>query len=73
MLPFNITKLETPIGILRLAGEWDPLTAEIQLIDIAELGMDGWADVSFWLTEQEFESEIAAVLAATKMHLLAKM
>lgn len=70
MESFTIAKLDTDVGILRIIGVWDPLTAQIQLIEIAQLSMDGWADVTFWLTEQNFEYEIQSILAATKNYLL---
>ena len=67
---FNIAKLDSEVGILRVSGSWEPLSGEILLQSISQLGMDGWVDTSFWLTEQNFETEVFAVLTATREYLL---
>ena len=69
---FHIATLDSKVGTLRVSGVWDPLTATIKIQEIHELGVGGWTDVSFWLTEQNFETQVAAALEATKHYLLAE-
>lgn len=70
METFFIPRLDTEAGLIRASGDWDPLTAEIQLTELDLMGTDGWMDVSFWLTEQEHEARIEAVLVAAKRYLV---
>ncbi|MBE1277612.1 hypothetical protein [Enterovibrio baiacu] len=67
---FSIPRLDTEVGLIRAEGQWDPVTADIQLTELALMGTDGWMDVTFWMTEQEHESRIAAVIAAAKLYLV---
>ncbi|PKF50156.1 hypothetical protein [Enterovibrio nigricans] len=70
MEAFSIPRLDTEAGLIRAEGLWDPLTADIQFTELAMMGTDGWMDVSFWLTEQEHETRVAAVLKAAKLYLV---
>ncbi|PMN94582.1 hypothetical protein [Enterovibrio norvegicus] len=67
---FSIPRLDTEVGLIRAEGQWDPVTADIQLSELALMGTDGWMDVTFWMTEQEHEARIAAVIAAAKLYLV---
>ncbi len=67
---FSITKLESQVGVIGAQGGWNPLTEEMQLHELI-LFQDGvWVDVSFWLSEQEFEEDVARVVEALKLHLI---
>lgn len=70
MEAFSIPRLDTEAGLVRIEGMWDPLTREIQLVDIDQMGTDGWVDVTFWLSEQEHEARVAEILTATKLYLV---
>ncbi len=67
---FSIPRLDTEVGLIRAEGHWDPVTTDIQLTELALMGTDGWMDVTFWMTEQEHESRIAAVITAAKLYLV---
>lgn len=69
MEAFSISRLDTEVGLVRIQGFWDPLSAEIQILELALFDDDGWVDVVFWLTEQEYETYVLAVQDATKRHL----
>lgn len=70
MESFAISRLDTEIGLIRIQGMWEPLTGEIQISELALFEHDGWSDVDFWLTEQEHETYVAAVLRAAKNFLV---
>ena len=69
---FSIATLETTLGVLRVSGLWNPLTGKVQLQEIFELGMDGWSDTSFWLTEQSFEPEVSVIQVAVREYLISQ-
>ncbi|WP_407331958.1 hypothetical protein [Enterovibrio sp. 27052020O] len=69
MEAFSIPRLDTEVGLIRTEGVWDPLTAEMQITELAMMGTDGWVDVTFWLSEQEHEGRVAAVVSAAKHYL----
>ncbi|AMG30827.1 hypothetical protein AL542_10940 [Grimontia hollisae] len=70
MEAFMIPRLDTEVGLVRVEGTWDPLTGDIQLVDIDQMGTDGWVDVTFWLSEQEHEARVAEILIAAKLYLV---
>lgn len=70
MEAFMIPRLDTEVGLVRVEGTWDPLTGNIQLVDIDQMGTDGWVDVTFWLSEQEHEARVAEILIAAKLYLV---
>ncbi|EOD77420.1 hypothetical protein RN22_06680 [Grimontia sp. AD028] len=70
MEAFTIPRLDTDVGLVRVEGTWDPVTGEIQLVEIDQMGTDGWVDVTFWLSEQEHEARVAEILTATKLYLV---
>ncbi|MEZ8144082.1 hypothetical protein A1OO_00705 [Enterovibrio norvegicus FF-33] len=70
MEAFFIPRLDTEAGLIRAEGAWDPLTVEIQVVELAMMGTDGWVDVTFWLSEQEHEGRVAAVISAAKHYLV---
>lgn len=70
MEAFFVSRLDTEVGLVRIQGLLDPITAEIQILELALFGLDGWTDVVFWLTEQEYETQLLTVLDAAKLHLI---
>ena len=70
MEPFAIPRLDTEYGLMRVEGQWDPVSNEMELTELDRMGTDGWSDISFWLTEQEYEHQITAVMAAVREYLL---
>ncbi len=70
MEAFSISRLDTELGLVRVEGVWDPLTAEIYIQDLALFTQDGWTDVPFWLTEQEHELDLLLIRNAIKIHLI---
>ncbi|MDD1795799.1 hypothetical protein L4D06_22470 [Enterovibrio makurazakiensis] len=70
MEAFSIPRLDTEVGLIRADGAWDPLTVDIQFAELAMMSTDGWVDVTFWLSEQEHEGRVAAVVSAAKHYLL---
>lgn len=70
MEAFFVSRLDTEVGLVRIQGLLDPITAEIQILELALFGLDGWTDVVFWLTEQEYETQVLTVLDAAKLHLI---
>lgn len=47
MEAFFIPRLDTEAGLIRASGDWDPLTAEIQLTELDLMGlMVGWTYLS---------------------------
>ncbi|MFD2175961.1 hypothetical protein [Veronia pacifica] len=69
MEPFVIPRLDSEYGVMRVAGHWDPIENEMELTELDQMGTDGWSDVSFWMTEQEFEHHIEVIKLAVREHL----
>ncbi|OOE50219.1 hypothetical protein [Salinivibrio kushneri] len=70
MTPFSLPRLETDVGIVKVAGHFNPVDGHIDLDELAHLDGDGWADVSHWLTEQAYENKIATIVAAIRTSLM---
>ncbi|WP_434357212.1 hypothetical protein NF212_15650 [Parasalinivibrio latis] len=69
MLPFQIGRLETEVGIVRLEGNYDPVSGDIQVDHLDLMATDGWQDVSHWLSEQAFEAQVQTIFSAARSSL----
>ncbi|SIO25305.1 hypothetical protein SAMN05444724_2421 [Salinivibrio sp. ES.052] len=66
MTPFTLSRFETDVGIVKVEGQFNPMNGHIEVDELSHLDGDGWADVSYWLTEQAYEHKIATIMAAIR-------
>ncbi len=69
MQAFSIARLDTEIGLIRAKGVWDPITKRIEFDELERQNGDAWQDVTFWISEQEHEEALAAIVRAAILYL----